>query len=94
VRDDDAGQAVAEVAARVADALDLRILLIWVGHLQVAGLDLGADARGVDEGGAGEAVHSGDELVQGAGHDEVARREAACTGNNGRRIATRRQARP
>ena len=45
VRGGGAAEPVAEVAARVADALDLGVLGVRVGHLQVAGLDLRRGSR-------------------------------------------------
>ena len=49
VRGGDAAEPVADVAAGVADALDLGVLAVRVGDLQVAGLDLAAQAVRVEQ---------------------------------------------
>jgi hypothetical protein len=62
---------VAEVAPRVADALDLGVLGVGVGHLQITRLDLGADHRRVEHRLVGQRVHPPDEFVEVVRHDEV-----------------------
>ena len=59
-----AADPVAEEAPRVADALHLGVLAERVGHLQIAGLDLGADAGRVEQRLVGERVHPRDEVLE------------------------------
>ncbi|CAM5666276.1 hypothetical protein SGLAM104S_00606 [Streptomyces glaucescens] len=67
----DPAEPVADVAAGVADALDLGVLGVGVGDLEVAGLDLAAHLGRVEERLVGEAVHLLDELFEGGRGDEV-----------------------
>src|SRR5690606_35226594 len=67
VRRDGAAEPVAEEAAGVVDALDLRVLAVRVAHLEVAGLDLAAQPGRVEQGLVGESVHLRHELLQGGG---------------------------
>ncbi len=71
VRGGDPAEAVADVAAGVADALDLGVLGVGVGQLEVAGLDLAPDGSGVQERLVGEPVHPVDELLQVRRRHEV-----------------------
>ncbi len=71
MRGGDPAEAVADVAAGVADALHLGVLAVGVGELEVARLDLAADEGRVEQRLVGEGVHLVDEFLEGGGGDEV-----------------------
>ena len=71
VRGGDPAEPVTEDAPGVADALHLGVLAERVGHLQIAGLDLGADAGRVQQRLVGQGVHLRDEFFEVVGDDEV-----------------------
>jgi hypothetical protein len=72
VRRDRAAEPVTEVAPRVADALDLRVLAERVAGLPVAGLNLSADRGRVERRGPpGQRVHPGYQVLEGGCYEEV-----------------------
>lgn len=85
-----AAETVAQVAACVTDALDLGVLAEEIGDLEVAGFDLTSDGQGIEQRLMGEAVHLGDEFVQGVCEDEVF--AVAFEGFHGSRCAPAREA--
>ena len=66
-----ADQLVAEIAARIADGRDLRVLAERVVELPVARDDLALDASALEQRLAGERVHAGDEIGEVVLDDEV-----------------------
>ncbi len=87
MRGGDPAQAVADVAAGVADALHLGVLGVGVGDLQVAGLDLAPDPGRVEERLVGQRVHLLDELFDTGRRHEVGALAQERVDRSGRALA-------
>ncbi len=71
MRSGDPAEPVPDVAAGVADALDLGVLAVGVGDLEVPGLDLAAHLGRVQQRPAGQPVHLLHQALQAVRGDEV-----------------------